>query len=148
MIHAQLDSTVTIGLIVAGIVFVIGLGIAILFMWFRFWMQSISAVILTLLVTGVTIFLVLFPFGYAYNNYVPISGNVQSLTTRFISDGGGGTTQYYLVYLNGNPYKCNDTRCANLKKGGGVTLLCEKQFQFNTPNQGYLCNWGKLGLNG
>lgn len=51
------------------------------------------------------------------------------------------------VSINGQIYGRDDTRCSQLHEGSDVTLLCEKEFQLNaTP--GYVCNWGKMGLNG
>jgi hypothetical protein len=89
---------------------------------------------------------VAFPFAGAYHRYVPISGSVtQTVNSRFLSD-GSGTTQNYLVTVNGQNYRCDDTRCSQLRKGDKVTLMCTKSFQFNATS-GYVCNWGKLGLN-
>ena len=155
MFAAQLDTSVYIGTIVMLVIGFIGLVISVLcYVYFSEEdsraggiAAGIIALVITAIITGGGLVLVWFPFGYSYNHYVPISGKVQSATSRFISSGSNsGTDQVFLVVINGKPYKVNDTRAAQLKPGMDVTLLCEKEFQFNgTP--GYDCNWGKLGLN-
>lgn len=111
----------------------------------RFWLLLAGvAIAITLIITG----FVDFPFSAAYHEYVPVSGTVQSVESRLIAIGeqGGGTTQVFPVQIRGTTYKCDDTRCAQLKTGSKVTLLCIREWEFNgTP--GYECNWGKMGLN-
>jgi hypothetical protein len=147
MLHAQIDSTVTIGLLVGAALFVVCFAFAVWCLLVDLWGAAIVSAACGLLLAGVCAFFALFPFGYAYNYYVPVSGTVTRVDTRFIGDGSGGTTQYAVVWFGTHPYKCDDSRCIDLPKGTKVTLLCEKEFQFNAPNQGYICNWGKLGLN-
>jgi len=106
---------------------------------------AVGSGILGFIFAGVMIF-VLFPFAGVYHEYVPVSGTVQQVQTRFLGDGSGGTSQYFMVQIAGQPYRCDDTRCTQLQKGSQVTLMCERQWIANgTP--AYVCNWGKLGLN-
>jgi hypothetical protein len=99
------------------------------------------------IVFGAIMAWVAFPFSGVYHRYQPVSGKVtQNVTSRFLGDGSGGTNQNYLVAINGNTYRCDDTRCSGLVKGDDVTLMCEKSYQFNATS-GWVCNWGKLGLN-
>lgn len=90
------------------------------------------------------------PFPGVYNEYQPESGIVKTINQRFIASDtqGGGTTERFAVqYTNGRVFGCDDTRCSVLKAGQWVTLMCEKEFQFNgTP--GYACNFGGYGKNG
>lgn len=87
------------------------------------------------------------PFSMQYHEYKPVSGIVQSVTSRFLSDGSNSTSQRFAVVIGGKIYGCDDTRCSTLRRGSTVTLLCEEEFQLNaTP--GEVCNWGKEGLNG
>jgi hypothetical protein len=99
-----------------------------------------------IIIVGIIGTVVAFPFSGAYHRYVPISGTIsQTVQSRFLSD-GSGSTQNYLVVINNRQYRCDDTRCAGLVKGTKLTLMCEKSFQFNATS-GWVCNWGKLGLN-
>lgn len=110
--------------------------------WARLW-GGVAAVI----ILGITGFID-FPFSAPYHEYQVVSGKVQSVESRLIAsnESGGGTTQVFPVQIGGQTYKCDDTRCAQLKPGSDVTLLCIKEWEFNgTP--GFECNWGKLGLN-
>lgn len=111
------------------------------------WITAGIATVIGLIVGGIAAF-VFFPYQSVYFKYQPISGTItQQVSSRFINEGSqGGTTQNFLVYINGNPYRCDDTRCSGLQKGMKVTLMCEKQYQFNAT-AGWSCNWGKLGLN-
>lgn len=100
------------------------------------------------------------PLPGAYNEYQPVTGHVQAVSSRFIagSTQGSGSTQKFAVQLKTTApgpdgpagitatYGCNDTRCAVLKRGQPVTLLCEKTFQFNSA-EGWDCNFGAYGLN-
>lgn len=97
---------------------------------------------------GIFIFIFgLFPFGSAYHTETPVSGIVQATGSRFIGDGSGGTNQRYVITINNIARGCDDTRCGLLHKGDKVTLLCEKQFQWSGP-EGFVCKWGRFGLNG
>lgn len=105
----------------------------------------IACVIIAIIAIGLGIWTG-FPFAGVYHRYVPVSGIVQSNSSRFLSDGSGGTNQSFLIVIKGQPYRCDDTRCANLAKGDAVTLMCERQWIAN-GEPGYVCNFGKYGLN-
>lgn len=148
MIASQLDTSVLIGTIIVLIFGIICTAISVgIGIFNESWLAGIASEIVTVVLTGAFMFLVWFPFGYAYNHYVPVSGTVTQVNSRFIASGNGGSTQYWAIWFGNMPYKCDDTRCGGLHAGSKVTLLCEKEFQFNAPQQGYICNWGKLGLN-
>jgi hypothetical protein len=149
MLTAQLDTGVLVGSIVTIVLAVIGLIATGLFAVARYWWGALACAAITFAVAGAAFFFTWFPFGYDYNHYVPKSGTVTAISTRLISDGNGGMNQRVAVWLNGHPYACDDTRCAPpaLHKGMEITLVCEKEFQFNAPSPGYGCNWGKFGLN-
>jgi len=86
------------------------------------------------------------PFSMQYHRYVPYTGTVKQVNSRFIGD-GQSTSQFYPVqFTNGDIRRCDDSRCTALKPGDVVTLLCERTFQFNAT-EGWSCNWGKLGAN-
>jgi hypothetical protein len=86
--------------------------------------------------------LVLFPFQSAYMRYVPVTGKVQQVTSRFLSNGNNGSTQKFAVMLtNGEIYGCNDTRCSAVVPGDEITMLCEKTWQWGGP-AGEDCAWG------
>lgn len=98
-------------------------------------------------IAAIICFLVTFPpFSMQYHTFKPISGYVQSVSSRFLSDGNGGTNQKFTVEIGGQVYGVNDSRASQLHVGSPVTILCEQTFETNgTP--GYDCNWGKFGLN-
>lgn len=118
---------------------------AILGFIFQSWIAPITGLICILLL-GIIGTFVAFPFSSVYHRYQPISGTVQSVNSRFLGDGSGGTNQNFVVTINGTAYRVDDTRGSLLKKGSKVTLMCTKTFQFNAAS-GWVCNWGKFGLN-
>jgi uncharacterized SAM-binding protein YcdF (DUF218 family) len=104
----------------------------------------IAAVIAALIVGGIGTWTA-FPFSGQYHRYVPESGVVTAVGSRFLAsdtNGGGSTQKFVVTFTDGRSYGCLDTRCANVTKGDHLTLLCEREFQFNAPNEGWNCNWG------
>lgn len=110
---------------------------------------AVGSVLVGVIVVAISLFVFWPPFQTQYYKYVPVSGIVQNTpSSRFIASDtqGGGSSQRYLVTINGQQYGCDDTRCSGLAKGQAVTLMCERLWESNgTP--GFVCNWGKLGLN-
>lgn len=105
----------------------------------------VSAAIIALVIGSIGT-AVAFPFSGQYHRYVPVSGKVTMISSRLLADNQGGTTQKFVFVIGGQPYGCNDTRCALVKHGQVVTLMCERTWQWSgTP--GWDCNWGKLGPN-
>lgn len=102
------------------------------------------AAIILVVAGGIGTFVSL-PWSGQYHRFVPKTGVVSKIGSRFLASdvNGGGTTQKYVVtFSNGQSYGCLDTRCANVAAGDHLTLLCERSFQFNAPNEGWDCNWG------
>jgi hypothetical protein len=98
------------------------------------------------------------PWSGQYHRFQPMGGTVTAIGSRFLASdtsGGGSTQKYVLTFANGaqgqglggasGPLSlgCLDTRCANVHVGDQVTLMCERVFQFNAPNEGWDCNWGR-----
>lgn len=72
----------------------------------------------------------LYPYDMAYHSYRPITGvATENVESRFIG-GDGGPTQNYLVSLPSGQYRCDDTRCARIKKGDHVKLSCIKNWVY------------------
>jgi hypothetical protein len=100
-----------------------------------------------LVVSILSLAVILFPYvSMDYNLYKPYSGTVKSVGTRFLGDGKSTTENFAIQFENGDIRRVDDTRASILKKGDQVTILCEPQFQWNGTS-GYVCVWGKLGLN-
>lgn len=158
MIQAQIDTSYVVGLIIIGVFCLIGslCGIA----WWLFdpfehgrgWSFAEGGLIgggSWVLFLGLFTLMAFPPLPGQYNTYVPKSGIVAKVGTRFIASdtSGGGSTEKFAVQLtNGQVYGCNDTRCSVLKPGQPVTLLCERVFQWNS-SEGWDCNFGAYRLN-
>jgi hypothetical protein len=103
----------------------------------------------TYAVEAILLLVVLFPLQPKYWEYSPVTGTVTSTGSRFIASdtNGGGSTQKYVLSITGpqagplGAYGCLDTRCALVKPGDKITLMCEPQFEFN-GQPGDDCNWG------
>lgn len=83
------------------------------------------------------------PFAAQYHRYVPKSGTVAAVTSRFLGDGSGGTQQKFAVrFTTGQVVGCEDTRCSQVREGDRLTLMCERAWQWaGVP--GWDCNWGR-----
>jgi hypothetical protein len=106
---------------------------------------TLVAALVAALVAGAVGTWVALPFSGQYHRYVPESGTVAAVGSRFLASdtsGGGSTQKFVVTFKDGRSFGCLDTRCANITKGDKLTLLCERQFQFNAPNEGWDCNWG------
>lgn len=84
-----------------------------------------------------------FPYSSQYHRWHTTSGVVQEVSSRFLGSGDNGTTQKFVVRINGRDsgeYGCNDTRCALVKKGDRLTLSCKRTWQFS-GRDGWDCNF-------
>lgn len=81
------------------------------------------------------------PFDMQYHSYKPVSGTVQTVTSRFLAD-GKGSSQFYVVELVGDPtaYRCDDSRCSLLAPGKPVKLRCIREWQYASVS-GWDCNY-------
>lgn len=88
-----------------------------------------------------------FPFSMEYHSYKPISGTVEDVNTRLLTEGSGDSrsvSQKYAIRLEGSDqiYGCQDTRCSLAKKGDKLKLYCERQWQYASV-PGYDCRYGQ-----
>jgi hypothetical protein len=81
------------------------------------------------------------PFQMKYHSYRPVAGTVQQIGTRFLGSGdSGGTTQMFVLTVNGQDYRCDDTRCSLVKVGDVVSMQCIGTFELHGVS-GYRCNF-------
>ena len=144
---AQWDSSVILGFYAAGILLFLGLvigGIGLIrLIWFGGEDGAAGSVIagcIMAICSFVTVAVAWLP-GSQYDRFVPYSGTVAKVTSRFIGDNSATTQVFGITFVNGDVRKCNDTRCSALKAGDHASLLCEREFQFNQPNEGWDCNF-------
>jgi hypothetical protein len=86
-----------------------------------------------------------FPYNMDYHSYKPVEGNVSNVANRLITAGDkGGTNQKFVVTFQGSnqPYGCEDTRCALIKKGEPLKLNCIKVWQYASV-PGYDCRYNQ-----
>lgn len=80
-------------------------------------------------------------FNPDYMHYKPVTGTVQAVASRQISDGQSMSTRY-VFQINGQAYGVDDTRAALTKPGDLVALNCMKEFVWGSTANGWACNWG------
>jgi hypothetical protein len=86
----------------------------------------------------------LYPYDMAYHSYRPVTGVATAdVQSRFLA-GDDGTTQNFLVTLPVGQYRCDDTRCASIKKGDAVSLSCIKEWVYGGTD-GYDCRFVSVG---
>lgn len=98
--------------------------------------------ILNFLFIGTVIFgsVVYWPFDAQYHRYWKVTGTVDNIGSRQISD-GKSMSQRYVLDIGGQPFGVDDTRASLVKVGDKVTLLCKKEWQYSAKS-GWACNWG------
>lgn len=78
------------------------------------------------------------PYQGDYHRLQPIAGTVQAVDTRFLA-----ASQYVVVtYQDGPTVRCDDSRCATVRPGDTLRLLCTKEFEYGAVN-GWGCRWGQ-----
>jgi hypothetical protein len=81
------------------------------------------------------------PYHGDYHRLQPATGTVTAVDSRFLA-----ASQYVVVtYNTGLIVRCDDSRCATVKPGDQLRLLCTKQHQFGSPESadGWGCRWGQ-----
>jgi hypothetical protein len=81
-----------------------------------------------------------YPYDGDYHKLQPASGVVQAVDSRFLA-----ASQYVVVtYDTGLTVRCDDSRCATVRPGEILRLLCTKEHQFGSPlaADGWGCRWG------
>lgn len=82
-----------------------------------------------------------YPYGADYHRLQPASGVVRAVDSRFLA-----ASQYVVVtYDTGLTVRCDDSRCATVRPGDRLLLLCTKEHQFGSPlgADGWGCRWGQ-----
>lgn len=134
------------GLILLGVIcfFAVAFIITSLLTWKEDGAKTVFAT--TMVVTIITLAAWLWgswPLSYNYHHWITKQGRVeQKVGSRFIAQ-DHGTTQKFVVVLNGHAYGVNDTRASLLRRGDFVRLRCKKAYEFGTPrhSQGWDCKW-------
>jgi hypothetical protein len=154
---AQWDMNYVIPLVVLGIVGVIAVLVGALALFKTATDTSryhSDAWPMTALVSAVVVVLVAiiggwvaFPLSGQYHRFVPKTGTVAVVGSRLVSSGSGNSAtmqqKYVVTFTDGESYGVLDTRAANVAKGDKLTVMCERVFQWNAPNEGWDCNWGQ-----
>jgi len=81
------------------------------------------------------------PWKADYHKLQPVTGIVQSADSRFLA-----ASQYVVItYDTGLIVRCDDSRCATVRTGEQLRLLCTKEHEFGSPlvNDGWRCRWGR-----
>lgn len=142
--HGAWLPTVWLGLPAIGLGLLLCLGLILLAL--RHAEDRAEQVVLSALPAIVALGLVIAPlFGYwpysgDYHRLQPVQGVVAAVDTRFLA-----ASQYVIVtYRDGATVRCDDSRCATVRVGDTLRLLCTKEYQYGAVN-GWACRWGNDG---
>lgn len=83
-----------------------------------------------------------YPYDGDYHRLQSAIGVVKTVDTRFLA-----ASQYVVVtYDTGLVVRCDDSRCATVRPGDSLRLLCTKEHQFGSPlaADGWGCRWGEI----
>lgn len=83
-----------------------------------------------------------YPYKGEYHQWRPVQGTVTQVSSRIISDGSDSVNQRFVLKVGDGAqlYGCDDTRCATVKVGDMVALLCKREWQYASVS-GYGCRW-------
>jgi len=80
-----------------------------------------------------------YPYEGDYHRLQPATGTVRTVDNRFLA-----ASQYVVVtYDTGLTVRCDDSRCATVRPGQQLRLLCTKEYQLGSPHEadGWGCRW-------
>ena len=105
---------------------------------------SIASLAATAVPVGITA-LTMWPYSAQYHRWEPKTGVVGSVSKRLIGDGDNGMSQRFVVSYreSGRQYGCDDTRCALIRPGDRLTLMCKREWQYSGTD-GWSCNFGRV----
>lgn len=101
-----------------------------------FW-GGCAAVVVTVVVTGV----LMWPWQLEYHQWRPVGGPVDEVNPPVWTVTLSGQ-QWFAVRIQGDAqtYSCADVRCALLKRGDQLAMMCKRKWQYaGTP--GYECEF-------
>ena len=81
----------------------------------------------------------MYPYDSEYHQWRAVSGEVQQVSNRMISD-GKAMSQRYVVVIGGQPFGIDDTRASLIKAGDTVSLSCKREWQY-AAQSGWACRW-------
>jgi hypothetical protein len=81
------------------------------------------------------------PFMGDYHRLQPTTGVVKAVDSRFLA----ASSYVVVTYDTGLVVRCDDSRCATVRQGETLKLLCTKDHQFGSPYgaDGWACRWGQ-----
>jgi|SRR6478736_2436812 len=78
------------------------------------------------------------PYDGDYHRLQPVTGTVAAVDSRFLA-----ASQYVVItYKEGATVRCDDSRCATVRVGDNLRLLCTKEYEYGAVN-GWGCRWGQ-----
>jgi hypothetical protein len=82
-----------------------------------------------------------FPYKAEYHQWRQTTGQVATVSSRFIGDGKSTTQRFVVAFTDGRQRACDDTRCSLIRRGDTLTLWCKRAWQW-AATPGYDCNYG------
>lgn len=107
----------------------------------KFWIGSAVFGVLVGIFASVIYITSMWPFSWEYHEWRAVSGTVDQVSSRTMSDDNGNMVQRFVVrYGNGDERACDDTRCSLLKPGDQLSLTCKREWQW-VGEHGWSCNY-------
>lgn len=84
----------------------------------------------------------MYPYRAEYHQWRDVSGTVQTIDKRLVSDGDSMQEKFVVVFADsgGAQFGCDDTRCAAVAGGDALKLSCKRVWQY-TGTDGYDCRF-------
>jgi hypothetical protein len=112
------------------------------------WLAYVAAVVVVIFALSPAGF---YPYSRDFHRWEPKTGVVRDTATRvFTEDSGDSKTINQRIVVRftdrnrfgGDLFGCDDTRCAIIKPGERITLMCRHEWQW-AADPGWVCRWGR-----
>lgn len=98
--------------------------------------KALACALVAAIVTAVAFI----PYDAQYHQWRPVSGTVEQVDSRMIAQ-GKGMSERFVVKVDGVLYGVDDTRAATLRPGDHVKLLCIRDWDWPSTDNGWVCKW-------
>lgn len=85
----------------------------------------------------------MYPYSAEYHQWREVSGPIEKIDRRLVSDGDKGMSEKIVVRIDGQQFGCTDTRCAGASLNDTLTLACKRVWVYASTD-GYDCNFRSL----
>lgn len=99
-----------------------------------------ALIVVGIALSGIGVAFAYYPWRAEFWQWRSVSGEVESIESRFTGT-GDGTSQEYVAVIDGIARRLTDPRAAMLAPGDHVDLMCKQSWQYGAASIN-VCRWG------